>query len=385
MNFITGWLPSTSNQGGGQSTRVDITNAEGALVTPVVPEVDDTHSVGAPDKRFSAVHTIESNVQVRKTDFTDISAPIAKNVCNVGDVIQLTASENLQQGDLVVYTMGQDLELKCVRMSSVTTPNYQFAGVCMSDTQTNDTANVMTRGITTVKYSDYIDPPNQSDEVRLNTSSNGTTVPVYTIPISFRDSGGLPLDYQNSESYVITFQAQPGRVVELEFIDWSFEHGTYNPYDRLTVEFATEDGVFQPASVDWWGKDNGSGGFLGSSISSTGTKGPGWLVPKDEATGNTWLTNGQTTYSKTVQTNVNQVRFTFFSDNSSSRPGWDIKVYSPIPVPEPMSSLQPLYAMTTNDGQIVSTRSVTNANNTFIGFNLGIDTTDNSVLAMIRP
>jgi hypothetical protein len=158
--------------------------------------------------------------------------------------------------------------------------------------------------------------PNPPQEVKLDASTNGSTATYPTV--AFRDSGGLPSNYLQNESYTITFDAGAGQSWQMTPQSFEFEHsGGGSMYDRLGIQTSTDGATWANASLN---------NYLTSATQSApwstsqGSSGPGWILPATSV--------GSPVTGATVAFTTQYVRFVFFSDGSAQRAGWDITMLS---------------------------------------------------------
>ena len=154
-------------------------------------------------------------------------------------------------------------------------------------------------------------------EIRLTNATSGTTTTKTSV--DFRDSGGLPLNYQANESYNLVFDAGSGNTWEMTPQSFEFEHSSGGSmYDRLGIQTSTNGSTWANVALT---------GFLTSSTStapwSTSQNpggAPGWIFPQTSV--------GSPVTGVVVPLAARYVRFTFFSDGSAQRAGWDISMVS---------------------------------------------------------
>ena len=269
-----------------------------------------------------------------------------------GSIETYLAEEQIVNGGFVVRHWhprqlgepGPSVRVK--RMPSVLPQPHEIIGVALdSAAAVGDPVRVLTKGFGTAKFDTQIAAP---PEVRLDATTNGRT---YSRPACvFRDSGGEPGDYGNSESFLIIFDAgTTGGVPNtwtIKVNDFSFEHSTVSMYDRLGVQESTNGSLWTNLSVPWmqasattsppW-----STSFAGSSWNSSSSD-EGGLFPSDTTRA---ILLGMPAQDATITVNSRYLRFWFVSDGSSTRPGWDLTLesssYTPTPQSVPLDA--PLY------------------------------------------
>jgi len=157
-----------------------------------------------------------------------------------------------------------------------------------------------------------------------------TTGEIYSLAnnqsCSFTDSGGEAGDYKSNENYTVVFDAGPSGAFSVVFDSFSFEHTNTQAYDKLIIR--TSNGVdYDEVSVQWMQSMSStsvtSTSFDGSSWDSLSAKN-GWVVPKDVARA---ISLG---FEPSVATifSTRYISFTFYSDASTTKPGWSIRITS---------------------------------------------------------
>jgi hypothetical protein len=178
-----------------------------------------------------------------------------------------------------------------------------------------------------------------SEVVLLDSSTNGQTFSYSHV--DFRDSGGGDGDYSTNEDYHCTFDAGAGQTWLIQVADFVFEHSDLRMYDRLGIQSSLDGIIYQNIQVPWmqsaldipppW-----SNSFGGTSWDSAGSS-DGWILPENveraTALGYTVATCGSHSLSDDcpgtpVSVDSRYLRFTFISDGSLSKSGWDIKLKS---------------------------------------------------------
>ncbi len=146
--------------------------------------------------------------------------------------------------------------------------------------------------------------------------------------VRFFDSGGLGGNYNNGENYSVVFDAGEGADADWQITanDWNFETTDYSMYDRLGVQYAgSASGPWgNPLIPGLWESDNSVAPWS-ASVKTRG--GPGYLWAE---TPSLTLARGNLPYHPYPYwiNRARFIRFTFYSDGSATRPGWDINLLS---------------------------------------------------------
>ena len=157
-----------------------------------------------------------------------------------------------------------------------------------------------------------------------------TTGEIYSLATrqscTFTDSGGDAGDYKSNENYTVIFDAGPSGAFSVLFDSFSFEHTNTQAYDKLIIR--TSNGVdYDEVAVRWMQSMSStavtSASFDGSSWESISADN-GWVVPKDVARA---ISLG---FDQSVATvfSTRYISFTFYSDGSTTKPGWSIRITS---------------------------------------------------------
>ena len=140
----------------------------------------------------------------------------------------------------------------------------------------------------------------------------------------FYDDGGSDANYSTkiANSSVI-FDAGVGNNWTIAFNSWKFEQSTYNMYDRLgiqgsnDIEEIIDDTQFTNAQIP--GLKTSATTSVPWSTSS-GSSGPGWILPKDTAS----IVDNSFTPGQEISFPWRYIRFVFVSDYGTTFDGWDI-------------------------------------------------------------
>jgi len=160
-------------------------------------------------------------------------------------------------------------------------------------------------------------PSTPVQDILLDNTTNGTTVNI-TSNTRFRDSGADG-NYNPNESYDITFVAPAGTFASFTITDFEFEHSTFAMYDRLGIQSST-DGVTW-TNVSFAGFNSSANVTAPWSTSYGSPQTPGWIFP-DSTNDLAGVGNLNDTFNVGAQ----YVRFTFVSDGSAQRRGWDLQM-----------------------------------------------------------
>ena len=129
--------------------------------------------------------------------------------------------------------------------------------------------------------------------------------------------------YNNNENYTAIFDAGEGGNWSVRADDWNLESSTSVMYDRLGIEYSENGATFYNVSVPW----------LWKSVTSTS---PWSVSPGERSNGYLWAgvpltheqSGGYDSHPQSFYPSTRYIRFTFFSDGSATRPGWDIDIKS---------------------------------------------------------
>jgi hypothetical protein len=161
----------------------------------------------------------------------------------------------------------------------------------------------------------------QRVDIRLTAALASTTTT--DRHVRFLDSGGIGGNYNNSELYSAAFDAGLGGTWLVRADSWSLETSYSSMYDRLGIEYSFDNTTFYNVSVPWLWK---------SATSSS----PWSTSPGERANGYLWAgtpltheqTGGYESHPQEMNLSGRYIRFTFVSDGSETRPGWDINLVS---------------------------------------------------------
>ena len=384
MNFITGKDTGAGTSDADQQGRPAVSN--------IAPETDAVIDVGTKTKRFRNGSFVTTTVRIDSIDMSGVNPDSAKGAVSVGGLVELETDESISAGELMMYMSDSYGELKCKSLDSDVTPQHLFAGVAIGDTLPGGVVQIMNRGLTTCVFDTQYEDPSTTGEVRLDNSTNAGVYTVGTTPINFRDSGGLPDSYENSEYYQIFFQAFEGGTINLQFNAFEFEHTSTRAYDRLYVDYGTDavNGTYTRASIPWcqtMADDSLDSSYFANNGSwNEPDSANGGVVPENVGRANS--INSGTFGDGTVNTGVRFVRFTFISDSSGRDPGWDISITGTESVGSsgvglPVSLFQSLYATGAGAGNVKAS-TLASATNMRIGFTVGSNTDDQKVFMMVE-
>ena len=176
-----------------------------------------------------------------------------------------------------------------------------------------------------INYSFTVPDPPVTSFV-LNSSTNGSVVPLTSgVPLTFEDSGQSS-NYSNSESFSVIFDAGANGSASILFNDFSFEHTTYTMYDWLGIDVSSSVNTgYSNINIPWMqtsstSSNPWSSSYGGSAWNSTSSKN-GWIVPQDTVRA---ILLGWDEGAFTI--NAQYIRFTFRSDGSVTKPGWNVSI-----------------------------------------------------------
>ena len=141
----------------------------------------------------------------------------------------------------------------------------------------------------------------------------------------FTDSGGEAGYYGSSENYTVVFDAGPSGAFSVLFNSFSFEHTNSQAYDKLIIRTSRDAVDYDEVSVRWMQSMSSNSvtatSFDGNSWEAISADN-GWVVPKDIARA---ISLG---YDESVATIFSRryISFTFYSDSSTTMPGWSIRI-----------------------------------------------------------
>lgn len=231
------------------------------------------------------------------------------------------AGSALSCGQPVIYNYASGV---ASAITAGTLPSeHEVIGIALEDTVLGASVNVLTQGFVTARRDTTFAA--SSETVLLNSITNNTTRNL-TNNTSFLDSGNSGADYQNNETWQITFDAQVGYTVDVVVNDIEFEaQGSTGMYDKLGIQ-GSNDGVnFVNLSVSWlqrmatttydWGTS-----FAGSSFNSASSLN-GWVFP---STTTRAILLGSGTFPTTINTGYRYIKFRIATDSSVTQAGWDM-------------------------------------------------------------
>ena len=231
------------------------------------------------------------------------------------------AGSALSCGQPVIYNYASGV---ASAITAGTLPSeHEVIGIALEDTVLGASVNVLTQGFVTARRDTTFAA--SSETVLLNSITNNTTRNL-TNNTSFLDSGNSGADYQNNETWQITFDAQVGYTVDVVVNDIEYEaQGSTGMYDKLGIQ-GSNDGVnFVNLSVSWlqrmatttydWGTS-----FAGSSFNSASSLN-GWVFP---STTTRAILLGSGTFPTTINTGYRYIKFRIATDSSVTQAGWDM-------------------------------------------------------------
>lgn len=256
------------------------------------------------------------------TNKVDLTSATTQSRLGYG--ITFKAGSALSCGQPVIYNYASGVASAIT--AGALPSQHELIGIALQDAASGASVNVLTQGFATARRDTTFNA--SSETVLLNNTTNNTTRNL-TNNTSFFDSGNSGGNYNNSENYQITFDAQAGYTVKITVNDFSFEHTTSRMYDRLGIHGSNDGATFTPLSVQWLQTSASTVGagneffFGNNSWNSTGADN-GWILPDN--TPRAILLGGvpNNTFPADINTGYRYIRFYFFSDGSSTEPGWDM-------------------------------------------------------------
>ena len=293
--------------------------------------VDETHPTNSSIKLSHASQghasgVIDSEVVLANpkhtglvVNHTGLAGDTAKTNNTVSGIVEdYTAAVAILEGQPVALDLGSEIQITNITSA---TPAWQIIGVATNACNAGGIVEVCTKGFCKVRrITTYETLP-----LKLLDGSTHLTNPV-GLAWTFKDSGN-DSNYSSSENYKITFDAQEGGNWNLTFNSFEFEHNNSSMYDRLGIETSDLGGVFTNVSIPWLQTSATSStpwstSFGGSRWDSASSKN-GYVVPENTTRAILLGWNQQP-----VTINARYIRFTFYSDSSSTDPGWDITLVS---------------------------------------------------------
>ena len=261
-----------------------------------------------------------------KDDLSGIYAPAQTGF--KGSIETYLAEEQIINGSFVqryyrpqnAGEPGPSVRVKRIDASNLPDP-HEIVGVALdAAAAVGDPVRVLTKGFATAnRQTEFADPP----EIKLDASTNGRS---YSgSQFTFRDSGGAPGDYGNSQSYMVIFDAGAG-TWDIKVNSFDFEHSTSSMYDRLGVRESSDGSTWTNLVVPWMQRSATSSppystSFAGSSWNSSSSD-DGWIFPQN--TTRAILLGMPSDPYPTISLNSRYIQFWFTSDGSATRPGWDL-------------------------------------------------------------
>jgi len=274
------------------------------------------HSSGVIDNEVVLANPTHTGMVV---NHTNLSGDTAKTNSTVSGIVEdYTAKVSILEGQPVALDIDSDIKVTTITSA---TPAWQIVGVATNACNAGDIVEVCTKGFCNVRRVTTYEAPT----LKLLDSSTNNTSPV-GLAWTFKDSGN-DNNYGSNENYKITFDAQAGGTWTLTFNSFTFEHAASSMYDRLGIQTSSDGSNFTNATVSWlqtsatstppW-----SSSFGGASWNSTSSTN-GYIVPENTTRA---ILLGWDQQPLTI--NARYIRFTFYSDSSSTDPGWDISLVS---------------------------------------------------------
>ena len=310
----------------------------------------------------------------------DLSLP---SQAGFGQVLLCYANTNLLNGQPVRLSTMSDNTLGAFHLYANDINHIRVAhGIALDTVAALEKVRVCVDGYATVRYTNNGNE-NLPTDILWGPASAMTPHPLTdNSKIRFLDTGGSS-NYGSNELYEYTFDAGEGYTVSLDFNTFEFESGTYSHYDRLGIQVSDTDidSDFTNASIPWCAQTAVTSPPYGNSYSSSQN---GWIVP---ATTTRALQNGATSFPGEVWNSGRRyVRFHFYSDSSSNRPGWDIIVSrTNYTYPPPLPNIhEPLYANMTDLHDVVSDTQSSTGDHVTVGYVASPNNTNNAILARVR-
>ena len=311
---------------------------------------------------------------ITTVDHTGLAGNTAKTNSTVSGVVEkYTANGSILEGQPVAVDIDSSIKVSSIDSA---TQIWQIVGVATNASATGGTVEVCTKGFCKARRTTTSD----TTSLKLLDSTTDGTNPV-GLGWTFKDSGGSS-DYSNNENYDIIFDAQLGGTWTLTFNSFTFEHTDTKMYDRLGIQSSTDGTNFYNVSIPWmqtsaitsvpWGTS-----FAGSAWNSNSSNN-GWIVPTTTTRAILlgWNQQNPTTIS------ARYIKFTFISDTSTQKPGWDITLtssnFSASATVLPYGT--PLYLDTSGAG---SYNLVSTTGTNIIGYSASSDSSGDSIYCYI--
>ena len=171
-----------------------------------------------------------------------------------------------------------------------------------------------------------VEPPVTPDDISVSLDTSDT---VYVLSTGqkcfFTDSGGEPGNYSSNENLTAVFDAGVGGTFSLLFNSFSFEATASAQYDKLFIRSSPDGITFSEVDIRWCHSMSNTNvattSFAGSQWDSISSN-EGWVVPKDVARA---IEMGYEAETLTIISD-RYLQFQFYSDGSTTRPGWDIQI-----------------------------------------------------------
>jgi hypothetical protein len=372
----------------GTGTRMVITDANGLLGEQAIPTPSGG---GNPD--FSGLSAVTA-----KVDLTSVTSQP-----QYGHAEKYTALGAILVGQPVVYDYTGGV-LK-VRTASSSPAQNSFVGVALETVADGDPVNIITEGMCTVRLG--ATPLSSSDTYALPSSfvSSGSfnNVRALTNNSVFTDINPGANNYADNTYYGVTYDVGTGSEhMVMNITDFEFEGSTTSLFDKFYIEVSNDNinyeaynsgGSITPAhtNIPWLQTmadmtyPFSSNSYAGGSNTANAAKN-GSFFPIDPSTAATL--NGGTavtgvdwhlTDDGTATGNrYRYVKFTLFSDGSSTRDGWDITLKPSVLFPGatvPIPPGQLLYVDPSDFSQVITG----NAGNLIMGMSAYSDTSNDSL------
>ena len=317
---------------------------------------------------FTTPLDFTSLIDVSNSKMIDVYSTDSQFGSHLGEFETYTALRDISNGSVCVTELSNNSVFAVMTDASnvlLGNAGQYVIGVALETKLANEQVRILTRGYCSVRgdFTTQVseDPSGVTQgEVALDSKTNGNIYRTDVSGILFTDSGGTTSNYNNNESYSITFDAGPNSTIDLSINEIFTEHGARSLYDRLGFQVSEDGKRWENADIrgfirtrpeelepPWPPRGTGTGFDTTAPPTSQSrfTNNPypemvGWILPETQATVISYrdqvdpaivLAPGSNFAIISTANGDNMkryIRFYFRSDGSALFSGWEILVKS---------------------------------------------------------
>mgnify|MGYP001330741089 FL=1 len=317
---------------------------------------------------FTTPLDFTSLIDVSNSKMIDVYSTDSQFGSHLGEFETYTALRDISNGSVCVTELSNNSVFAVMTDASnvlLGNAGQYVIGVALETKAANEQVRILTRGYCSVRGDFTIqvseDPSGVTQgEVALDSKTNGNIYRTDVSGILFTDSGGTTSNYNNNESYSITFDAGENSTIDLSINEIFTEHGARSLYDRLGFQVSEDGKRWENADIRGFirtrpGEEEPPwpAGGTGTGFDTTApptsqtrfTNNPypemvGWILPETQATVISYrdqvdpaivLAPGSNFAIISTANGDNMkryIRFYFRSDGSALFAGWEILVKS---------------------------------------------------------